>query len=236
MKIDRKSNPVARRVQKRGQMKKSHFASPCGTGQLMQLESRLEASAAIAMGLDPRVRMIRSQPVTFDLVTGRTFPNVDALEGEKKQYGLRCVAYTPDFEIELAASRVFVEVKHRRLIKQNPSVLDYPGILARYGHRMVIIDDQVLDEVFVRNLRLLKLSRNTRIGDAEAARIVETCAPGVPYGHLLECGAEAASILALLARGHLTCDLRAARLNHQTIVRASNGEPAHLKELPLVRA
>ena len=140
MKIDRKSHPVARRVQKRGQKKKAHYSS-AGGAHLMQMESRLETSGAVAMGLDPRVFSIRSQPMTFDLLSGRAYPSVAALQEAQKLYGFRCVKYTPDFEADLGGSNVLVEVKHSELINQSPKVLEYPSILARYGYRLIVLDD-----------------------------------------------------------------------------------------------
>jgi hypothetical protein len=233
MKIDRKAYPVARRVQKRGQLKKAHYTS-AGGAHLMQLESRLEASCAVAMGLDPRVRSIRSQPMTFDLATGRTYPSVEALQAAQKLYGLRCVQYTPDFEVDLGVSKVLVEVKHRELISMKPEILGYPNILARYGYRLVIIDDEILEETYIRNLRLLNLARNVQRPNTEFARLVELIAAGVSYGDLLAADFDEAVVLASLANGQITCDVRSARLNNSTIIVATGDTTTHLKELPLV--
>ncbi|WP_135502904.1 hypothetical protein [Roseovarius aestuariivivens] len=233
MKIDRKSRPVARRVQKRGQLKKAHYTS-AGGAHVMQLESRLEASAAIAMGLDPRVRSIRSQPMTFDLATGRTYPSVEALQAAQKLYGFRPIKYTPDFEVDLGGPKVLIEVKHRKLITLNPKILSYPSALARYGYRLAIFDDHILDENFVRNMRLLNIAKSTRALGDDTEALTTFCGSLVPYAHLLAAGFSEATVLTAIAYGKLTCDVRSSRLNHDTLLSSEGDTSAHLKELPLV--
>ncbi len=233
MKIDRKSNPTARQVQKRGQLKKAHYTSAGGM-HLMQLESRLEASGAIAMGLDPRVRSIRSQPMTFDLTTGRTYPSVDALVAAQKLYGLRCKKYTPDFELDLGGTKVLVEVKHRGLIAMAPQILGYPSVLARYGYRLIIIDDEILEETYVRNLRQLNIARSLRPCAEKPTELITLCGERMKYGRLVAAGFDEGTLLSAIAHGHLTFDVRSERLNHDTDVSAAGDTAAHLKELPIV--
>jgi len=172
--------------------------------------------------------------MTFDLATGRTYPSVEALQAVQKLYRLRCVQYTPDFEVDLGVSKILVEVKHRELISMKPAILGYPNILARYGYRLVIIDDEILEETYIRNLRLLNLARNVQVPSTEFARLVEFIAAGVTYGDLLAAGFDEAIMLAALANGHVTCDVRSARLNHSTRVVATGDTTTHLKDLPLV--
>ena len=200
----------------------------------MQLESRLEASGAIAMGLDPRVRSLRSQPMTFDLATGRNYHSVDALQQAERLYGFRAVKYTPDFEVDLGNSKVLVEVKHRELINLNPKILSYPEILARFGYRLIIIDDVVLGDTFVQNLRLLNTARCTRSAVESDAEMVAFCGAGKSYGAFIEAGLNEAGLLRAVAAGLLTCDVRSARINHDTLIFATGDTSAHLKELPLV--
>lgn len=233
MRIDRKSQPTARTVQKRGQMKKAHYTS-AGRKHLMQLESRLEASCAIALGLDPRVQHLRSQPMTFDLATGRTYPSVDALKSAEKLYGFRSVKYTPDFEVALGQTKILIEVKHRELIKLEPKILTYPSILARYGYRLIVIDDKFLDETYVRNLRLLSIAQSVRDCGENLSAITAVCGAEMPYGDFLSAGFEEPDLVTAIAHGHLTFDIRSARLNHDTIISAVGDTAAHLKELPLV--
>jgi hypothetical protein len=233
MKVDRKSRPVARRVQKRGQKKRAHYTS-AGSAHLMQLESRLEASAAIAMGLDPRVSAIRSQPVTFDIATGRTYASAKQFQEAKEQYGLKGKAYTPDFAVKLNGKEVLVEVKHSALIEEMPQILNYPSLLARYGYRLVILDDTVLTDVYTRNLRLLHISWKTSTRREAVSHLLDACANQASYGQVLTEGVDPATVLTSIAIGDVTCDIRTARLNHDTMITASGDTATHLKELPLV--
>lgn len=234
MKMDRKLHPVARDVRKKGQQKKAHYSS-AGRAHLMQMESRLETSGAVAMGLDPRVLSIRSQPMTFDLVTGRVYPSVKALHDARKLYRLRCLEYTPDFEADLGGTKVLVEVKQRALINLNSKVLEYPSILARYGYRLIILDEKILAENYVRNIRLLNIARSVRPRPKAApAEIVATCGEACSYGQLLAAGVDEADLQTAIAVGHLTFDIRGSRLDHDTIIVAAGDTAAHLKELPLV--
>ncbi|WP_218155454.1 hypothetical protein [Poseidonocella sedimentorum] len=77
--------------------------------------------------------------MTLDLVTGRAYPSVEALNHAQKLYGLRCLKYTPDFEADLGGTKMIVEVKHSELINRHPMVLEYPGILARYRYCLIIL-------------------------------------------------------------------------------------------------
>src|SRR6056297_1245440 len=135
MRIDWKSASVARRTHKRGQKKKVHYLAPAG-GRLTAYESRLEASAGAAFGLDPRVMSARTQPMTFDLATGRRFQTKEDLYQWARESGSRPIVYTPDFELGLRTGSILVEVKHAELIARAPQILAYPGILARYGFRL----------------------------------------------------------------------------------------------------
>lgn len=233
MRVDFKSAPTARRIHKRGQQKKAHYTTPGATGRLMQLESRLEASAAIVMGLDPRVADIRSQPVCFDLATGRAYPSKEHLRLAAAENGNRPVEYTPDFKASLPKGPVFIEVKHSALIEMNPKILGYPGVLARYGHRLIIIDDSCLPETFVRNMRLLNISKSAVPKGPDTAKLRKDTDTGANIADLVKKGHSQRNILAALAHGEVTCDVQDERISQQTVIHSSKGLPRHLMELPL---
>lgn len=233
MRVDFKSAPTARRVQKRGQQKKAHYTAPGATGGLMQLESRLEASTAIVMGLDPRVADMRSQPVCFDMATGRAYLSKDHLRATAAENGNRPVEYTPDFEVSLPKGPVFIEVKHSALIEMNPKILDYPGVLARYGHRLIIIDELYLPETFVRNMRLLNISKSAVPKSPDTAKLRTDTDTGASITDLVNQGHSQRNILAALAHGDVTCDVQDERISQQTVIHSSKGLPSHLMELPL---
>lgn len=233
MRVDFKSAPTARRVQKRGQQKKAHYTAPGTTGRLMQLESRLEASAAIVMGLDPRVADMWSQPVCFDLATGRAHPSKGHLRLAAAENGNRPVEYTPDFKVSLPKGSVFIEVKHSALIELNPKILGYPGVLARYGHRLIIIDESSLPETFVRNMRLLNISKSAVSKSPDIEQLRTNTDTGASIADLINKGHSQRNILAALAHGVVTCDVQDKRISQHTVIHSSKGLPSHLMELPL---
>lgn len=232
MRVDRKATPVARRVHKRGQKKKAHYFALAG-GQLSQLESRLEVAAAAVMGLDPRVLGLRSQPVCFDLTTGRTYPSKEKLR-EATAGRLTCpIEYTPDFEVVLARGPVLVEVKHSALIAKSPKILEYPSILARYGHRLIIVDETRLPEVLVRNMRLLTIAMKQPVSREDLDAVASECGCRSTFSDLIARGHPQRVILIGIATGILTTDLRSERLSEVSWISVTSGHPAHLMELPL---
>lgn len=232
MRIDRTNEPVARRIHKRGLKKKVHYLAPAG-GRLAEYESRLEASAGVAFGLDPRVSKARTQPMTFDLATGRQFSSKDSLYEWARESGSRPIPYTPDFELEMCSGRVLVEVKHSALIDRDPKILSYPSVLARYGFRLIILDDRILHDTFVRNLRALSLARSYAPSRSEAETAQEICQSWISLRALRSLGYSDPLILGCIAYGHLTCDIQRERISSNTLIRASEGAPTHLMELPL---
>lgn len=200
MRIDWESAGAARRPQKRGQQKKVHYLAPAGE-RLTAYESRLEASAGAAFGLDPRVLRARAQPMTIDLATGRRFASKDDLYEWARDSGSRPVVYTPDFELQLRCGAILVEVKHSDLIERAPKILTYPSILARYGFRMIILDDRILHDAYVRNIRSLTMAWAYEPGQSEIERVHAACENWISLGTLRSRGFGDAQILGCLARG-----------------------------------
>lgn len=232
MRIDRTNEPTARRIYKRGLKKKVHYLAPAG-GRLAEYESRLEASAGVAFGLDPRVSKARTQPMTFDLATGRQFSSKDSLYEWARESGSRPIPYTPDFELEMCSGRVLVEVKHSALIDRDPKILSYPSVLARYGFRLIILDDHALHDIYVRNLRALSMARSYAPSRSEVETAQADCQRWISLWGLRLRGYSDPLILSCLARGHLICDIQQKRISSETLLRAAEGNPTHLKELPL---
>ena len=233
MRVDPKAAPVARRVHKRGQRKKVHYFAPGRIGHLSQLESRLEVGGAAVMGLDPRVMGMRSQPMCFDLTTGRTSASKEQLREATSNHLTRPIEYTPDFEVLLAKGPVLVEVKHSELIAKCPKILQYPSILARYGHRLVILDEKLLTETLVRNMRLLTIALKQPVSRELLDTLVGDCANGRTFSDLVARGHPQRAILDGIARGILTTDLRSERLSEASRISVTSGLPNHLMELPL---
>ncbi|WP_422040657.1 hypothetical protein [Roseibium sp.] len=232
MRINRTKNPPARRVQKRGQRKKAHYVSLDSTRDLSQLESRLEASAAIVMSLDPRVQSMRSQPICFDLTTGRTYALREELKQATARHAVKPVAYTPDFEVGLGKDPAFVEVKHSKLIALLPEFAEYPTILARFGHRLLILDEEDLPEELHRNARLLQIALRQPVPEADLHAVASACIEPTSFTALKAQGHSERTILVAIGTGVLSCDLRYRRLSGDTVVSDTTGSPVHLMELP----
>lgn len=233
MRVDRKATPVARRVHKRGQKKKAHYLASACMGSLMQLESRLEVGAAVVIGLDPRVRAMRSQPMCFDMTTGRAYSSKEELRQATQGHAVSPIEYTPDFEVRLDRRTVLVEVKHSELIRHSPQVLHYPSILARYGHRLIIVDESALPEELLRNMRLLNIAMKQAVPTGTLHALASDCAQETTFGRLLARGHADRAILVGIGKGILSCDLRCERISHDTAIIATRHLPAHLMELPL---
>ena len=231
MRIDPRAAPTSRRIHKRGQKKKVHLVAPGKCRGMIQAESRLEVSGAIAMGLDPRVVSFRPQPVTFDLNTGRNYVTKEDLILETAKVSNTRTIYTPDFEVTFPRGKVYVEFKHSGLISRAPATLMLPSILARYGHRLILIDESYLPETFVQNTRLLHIASKARIDPEASEPILAGCEKPVSIGHLCAQGYSQNSILALIASGGLMCDLVSSRLTRKTSVTKSD-HAEHLMQLP----
>ncbi|WP_232830850.1 Tn7 transposase TnsA N-terminal domain-containing protein [Tropicimonas sp. IMCC34011] len=171
--------------------------------------------------------------MTFDLATGRRFPTKEDLFQWARDSGSRPIVYTPDFELRLQTGPILVEVKHAELIARAPQILAYPGILARYGFRLVILDDRVLHDAFVRNIRALTMAWTYSPGRSEIANLQAESCDCVSLGALRDRGYPDALVLGCLARGHLTCDVQRERITKNTLVRTVVDKPSHLMELPL---
>lgn len=232
MRINRTKNPPARRVQKRGQRKKAHYVALDSMRDLSQLESRLEASAAIVMNLDPRVQSMHSQPICFDLTTGRTYALKEELRHATAGHAVKPVAYTPDFEISHGKGPAFVEVKHSKLIALLPEFVEYPDILGRFGHRLFLFDEEDLPEELHRNARLLQIALRQPVLEADLNAVVGACIEPTSFTALKATGHSERTILVAIGMGVLSCDLRFHRLSGDTVVSVTTGAPSHLMELP----
>tara|TARA_R110002049_G_scaffold294681_1_gene481436 strand:+ start:2516 stop:3307 length:792 start_codon:yes stop_codon:yes gene_type:complete len=231
MRIDPKAAPTSRRIHKRGQKKKVHLIAPGKCRGMIQAESRLEVSGAIAMALDPRVVSFRPQPITFDLATGRGYNHKADLTAQASKISTHKRIYTPDFEVTFPRGKVYIEFKHSGIIRRAPEVLMLPNILARYGHRLILIDESYLPETFVQNSRLLHIATKTRIDPEASKAILTDCEKPMLIGNLCAQGYSQNFVLALVASGGLTCDLATSRLTPKTSV-IKSAHAQHLMQLP----
>jgi hypothetical protein len=234
MKIDKRAAPTARRIHKRGLMKRAYFLSTKKSVGIMQLESRNEADTARALALDPRVVSFRPQPMTIEMNSGRVFPTKEALFEAFRGTGYKPKVYTPDFEVQLAAKSVFMETRASRLIAKHPQILEYPAIFRSFGLELIVIDDSQFPESYRHNLAILSLSVGTRIEPEVAARLTAVLAHGpIAFERVvLDAGVTQTEVLASIALGILECDIVSAELAPTTMVWAAVTGCGHLKRLP----
>jgi hypothetical protein len=234
MKIDKRAAPTARRIHKRGLMKRAYFLSTTKSVGIIQLESRNEADTARALALDPRVVSFRPQPMTIEMNSGRMFPTKEALFEAFRGTGYKPKVYTPDFEVNLTTKSVFMETRASRLITKHPQILQYPDIFRCFGLELIVIDDSQFPESYRHNLAILSLSHRTRIEPEAKARIVAALADGpVAFNRLIrDAGVTQTVALAAIATGVLECDIVSAEIAPTTLVWAATTGSGHLRRLP----
>lgn len=256
MRIDPTAAQVARRIYKRGQQKKVHLLGTRRSAGLMQLESRLEASVAIALSLDPRVHEFRPQPAVP--LPGHAGPlpakamrgdpsrttSPDASRNPSRRAGAAGLdprrRYTPDFAVRLVTGEeILLEAKHSRLLARHPEVATLPARFAAIGRRLVIVTEADLPETLDQNLRLLApcAEADLEAGICDALAAALAAGPLRCAALLARTGLGRGAVLAALARGRLQADLRAARLGPDTVLAAGRRlSPDHapcLEILPL---
>lgn len=231
--------PTARNVHKRGYQKKVSLVTGRKFNGAIACESMLEASLVALAELDPRVVGIRSQPFTLGLVSGRVYPNRDAANDEPAQPRIEDAPrqrrlYTPDFELTLRdRSKVIIEVRHSALLKRSGDASTLPAMLSALGHTIRIVTDELLHGAAVYNAKFLK-SYLGREPSSERASILHFASEPISLRDLAHVSnAEASALLALVAAGHLRCDLRTARLTQASTVCASNNQNDYLELIPL---
>ncbi len=234
MKIDKRAAPTARRIHKRGLMKRAYFLSTTKSVGMMQLESRNEADTARALALDPRVVSFRPQPMTIEMNSGRVFPTKEALFEAFRGTGYKPKVYTPDFEVQLTTKSVFMETRASRLISKHPQILEYPAFFRSFGLELIVIDDSQFPESYRHNLAILNFSVGTRVEPEITARLTAVLADGpLAFERVVrDAGLTQTVVLAAIASGVLEADIVSAEIAPTTMVWPATTESGHLKRLP----
>ncbi|WP_353329391.1 hypothetical protein [Phaeobacter sp. NW0010-22] len=235
MKIDSRAENPARQAWQKGQKKKSHFLSPRKAQGVIQTESGLEASFAFGCDLHPKVKAIRPQPCTFDLKSGRSYATKAELINKFKGTGYKPKPYTPDFEVHcFGGRRLFVEVRHSRLLQHNDSTLLLPVTFKALGLELLVITDRFLTRDLVHNIRslqpYLRMSPSNEFLDALSSVGGQTFRLDWLMASL-ECSQE--DLLSSIASGHVAVDFKAGMLRPKSIGQLSGGDTSYLEVLPL---
>lgn len=147
----------AREIFKRGKQKKVNYVTGKKLTGVQQTESLLESNIVMVGEIDPRVELIRTQPCTFDLNTGRRYPTRKAAEEAGRKGAYKPRIYTPDTLFTLnSGAEVYVEGKHTKWLADKPDYLDDLEMLREVGHRVLLVTERAFSPTLVRNVRLLK--------------------------------------------------------------------------------
>ncbi|MCF6431084.1 hypothetical protein [Leisingera sp. MMG026] len=228
-------NDPARTIYKRGLQKKvNRQASRKATG-IVDTESLGESILLVAAEVDPRVRRIVPQPVTFDLNTGEAYPTKAALTEALHGTRYKPWVYTPDFLFELVSGRsVFVEGKHSRWLRSNPEFGRVPVAMEELGHRLVVVPETIFTRAHHRNLRTLRALPDRQLDTARRAWIKAQFPCSLSFGHAQRAfGVTRSEVYAALFEGLLATDLSLAPFADRTTFVRVNGAVAHLEVLPL---
>ncbi|WP_425046494.1 hypothetical protein [Primorskyibacter sp. S87] len=235
MKNDSRAENPARQAWQKGQKKKSHFLSPRKAQGVIQTESGLEASFAFGCDLHPKVKAIRPQPCTFDLKSGRSYATKAELINKFKGTGYRPKPYTPDFEVHCFGGRkLYVEVRHSRLLQRNDRTLLLPGIFKALGLELLIITDQFLTRDLVHNIRSLHPYLRTSLSDGFLDALSSVGEQSFRLEWLLaSLGCRQEDLLSSIVSGYVAVDFRAGMLRPKSIGRVSRGDTSYLEVFPL---
>ncbi len=214
MKKDPKSHPTSRIVRKAGQKKRANYVSVPKCAGYIQLESTLEATTAFALALDPRVASFRPQPCTYDLLSGRSFPQKDNLSDEFSGRGYKPKPYTPDFLVRMRDGRTaFVETKAKRWVDEDLHREFLPKFFKSVGHHWTLITDETLTEIVAHNVRTLKAVIDRPPTGKTQEVLAQVPKDSVLLGQLIsefELGSD--ELLCAILAGFLAVDLREQRL------------------------
>jgi hypothetical protein len=225
----------ARVIHALGLQKKVNLLSGAKLIGVNQLESMLETNIAIAGEVDPRVVNIETQPLTFDLNTGREYALRSDIQTEVHERGYKPWIYTPDFRFTLSdGTQIFLEGKGARWLEKHQ---DFEGVIAAVrglGHKIVLVTEAFFSKDLVRNLRLLKplVTATGELLEWPHLQLLE----GQPVSAkhlLLENSMTQRQLFLGLLTGLFHCDLSAAPLGPKAMIGFGNGETSHLEVLPL---
>ncbi|WP_370046805.1 MULTISPECIES: hypothetical protein [Salipiger] len=225
----------ARTIYKRGLQKKVNRQACRKATGIIDTESLGESIIVVAAEVDPRVRRIFPQPMTFDLHTGEAYPTKAALTEAVHGTRYKPWIYTPDFLFELVNGQtVFVEGKHSRWLRSNPEFSRLAAAMEQLGHRLTLVTEKMFTRADHRNLRILRALPNRSLEPA-IREVIETQFPrSVSFGEAQwTFGLTRAEVYAGLFHGLLATDLSLAPFGDRTKLVRVDGDVSHLEVLPL---
>ncbi len=215
-------------------------------GGIAALEAPMERTVCQLGDLDPRVKTIRAQPFTVDVVSGALFHTREELLAGRKSREKNEVKqreYTPDFAFTLVdGRRLAVEAKHAQHMGSEDyweKVTKAERILRTHGWDFLTITmDHEPDLPLVQNAELLTAFSRSYRGELSPAQvdIAEQMLNGGPRElrevcQYLSLNLREAPVLIL--SGLVSTDLRAIRLGARSQIKLAKGDLSHVQLLPL---
>ena len=225
----------ARTIYKRGLQKKVNRQACRKVEGIIDTESLGESIILVAAEVDPRVRRIVPQPVTFDLNTGDAYQTKAALTEAHHGTRYKPWVYTPDFLFEMVNGRnVFVEGKHSLWLRDNPKFSLVSGAMQELGHRLAVVTEMAFTPAHHRNLRILRALPDRDLVPARRAWIEAQLPSDLPFGRAQWAfGMTRSEVYAALLGGLLATDLSLAPFADRTRLVRVDGDLTHLEVLPL---
>jgi hypothetical protein len=225
----------ARTIYRRGLQKKETRQACRKAAGIVVTESGGESNIVTAAEVDPRVRRIIPQPVTFDLNTGEAYSTRSALTEAVHGARYKPWVYTPDFLFKLMNGRtVFVEGRHSRWLRSNPDFSRVAAAMEQLGHRLILVTETMFTRAHHRNLRILRALPNRRL-EPSIRELIETQFPRcASFGQAQRSfGLTRAEVYAALFQGLLSTDLSLTPFSDRTKLVRVDGDVSHLEVLPL---
>ena len=234
---------LARELGRRGYQRPS-LLMPCSTtGQVLRVESRLERLIAVALDVDPRVTGIAAQPFTIRLDAAQVYETQEQARASVSDLPIerrKGLVYTPDFWLELAGgAHVIVECKPKEKLLQLSADFDrIRSVLEGMGLRFLVITEEHVGYPSLEGnlIRIRDADKRFRMRDANFDfSWIETLTESseqISLGEVLEVS-DHETMLAAIATGVITVDLRAGPLSKWTPAMRSYGDLSHLQILDL---
>lgn len=204
-------------------------------GLVIVCESDLEALVAMACELDTRVRWFRSQPCVLDLNTGEMAADEQGLRDVVKERSQELPRkWFVDFEVCMGIERetVFVEVKPSAFLGKFEEVFrERARACARINKTFKVITELDFAGALKENVKLLWRYRSHEPQEQTIRRVMEQALrqgelSAIDLAKTASC--ELADVYALVAQGYLWCELKAAVICSESLVRAKENAELHL--------
>tara|TARA_R110002072_G_scaffold48323_4_gene131905 strand:+ start:3132 stop:3842 length:711 start_codon:yes stop_codon:yes gene_type:complete len=228
-------NDPARTIYKRGLQKKVNRQACRKAAGIVDTECNGESIIVVAAEVDPRVRRLAPQPVTFDLNTGESFSKKSDLKEAVLGTRYKPWAYTPDFIFQLVNGQyVYVEGKHSHWFRSNLEFSRVARAMGELGHRLILVTETTFTRAHHRNLRILRTLQNRHLTPERHAWIDTQFPQSLSFGEARRSfGVTGSEICAALFEGLIATDLSLTALGDRTKLVRADGDVSHLQVLPL---